>query len=93
VHTTLGRKRQVSEFKASLVYTVSTRTARATQRNPILEGKKPANSVFKGLAFLWHYLILAFPAPCKFSMALAMLELILYTRLALNSEIYLPLPS
>jgi hypothetical protein len=31
----LGRQRQViSEFEASLVYRVSSRTARATQRNP-----------------------------------------------------------
>jgi hypothetical protein len=34
-----GRDRQISEFKASLVYKVSSRTARATQRNPFL--KKP----------------------------------------------------
>jgi hypothetical protein len=30
-----GRGRWISEFKASLVYKVSSRTARATQRNPI----------------------------------------------------------
>jgi hypothetical protein len=29
-----GRGRQISEFKASLVYKVSSRTARAMQRNP-----------------------------------------------------------
>jgi hypothetical protein len=29
-----GRGRLISEFKASLVYKVSSRTARATQRNP-----------------------------------------------------------
>jgi hypothetical protein len=28
-----GRGRRISEFKASLVYRVSSRTARATQRN------------------------------------------------------------
>ena len=28
------------EFEASLVYRVSSRTARATQRNPVLKGKK-----------------------------------------------------
>jgi hypothetical protein len=32
-----GRGRQISEFKASLVYKVSSRTARATQRNPVLK--------------------------------------------------------
>jgi hypothetical protein len=29
-----GRGRQISEFEASLVYRVSSRTARAIQRNP-----------------------------------------------------------
>ena len=32
-----GRGRWISEFKASLVYRVSSRTARATQRNPVLK--------------------------------------------------------
>jgi hypothetical protein len=35
-----GRGRWISEFKASLVYKVSSRTARATQRNPVLGKKK-----------------------------------------------------
>jgi hypothetical protein len=30
-----GRSRQISEFKASLVYKVSSRTAWAIQRNPV----------------------------------------------------------
>jgi hypothetical protein len=30
-----GRGRQISEFEASLVFKVSSRTARATQRNPV----------------------------------------------------------
>jgi hypothetical protein len=30
-----GRGRQISEFEASLIYKVSSRTARATQRNPV----------------------------------------------------------
>jgi hypothetical protein len=30
-----GRGRQISEFKDSLVYRVSSRTARAIQRNPV----------------------------------------------------------
>jgi hypothetical protein len=34
-----GRDRQISEFEASLVYKVRSRTARATQRNPV--SKKP----------------------------------------------------
>jgi hypothetical protein len=32
-----GRGRQISEFEASLVYRVNFRTARATQRNPVME--------------------------------------------------------
>jgi hypothetical protein len=35
-----GRGRRISKFKASLVYRVSSRTARAIQRNPVLEKKK-----------------------------------------------------
>jgi hypothetical protein len=35
-----GRGRRISEFKASLVYKVSSRTARATQRNPGLKTKQ-----------------------------------------------------
>jgi hypothetical protein len=32
--------RQISEFEASLIYRVSSRTARATQRNPVSKKKK-----------------------------------------------------
>jgi hypothetical protein len=35
-----GRGRQISEFEASLVYKVSSRTARAIQRNPVSKKKK-----------------------------------------------------
>jgi hypothetical protein len=35
-----GRGRWISEFEDSLVYRVSSRTARATQRNPV-STKKP----------------------------------------------------
>jgi hypothetical protein len=35
-----GRVRWISEFEASLVYRVSSRTARAIQRNPVSK-KKP----------------------------------------------------
>jgi hypothetical protein len=35
-----GRGRQISEFEASLVYRVSSRTARAIQRNPVSKKKK-----------------------------------------------------
>jgi hypothetical protein len=37
----LGRQIQaISELEASLVYKVSSRTAKATQRNPVLKEKK-----------------------------------------------------
>jgi hypothetical protein len=35
-----GRGRWISEFEASLVYKVSSRTARATQRNPVSKQKQ-----------------------------------------------------
>jgi hypothetical protein len=35
-----GRGRWISEFEASLVYRVSSRIARATQRNPVLKNNK-----------------------------------------------------
>jgi hypothetical protein len=34
-----GRGRWISEFEASLVYKVSSRTARAIQRNPVSKNK------------------------------------------------------
>ena len=34
-----GRGRQISELEASLVYKVSSRIARATQRNPVSKNK------------------------------------------------------
>jgi hypothetical protein len=36
----LGRGRRISEFEASLVYRVSSRTAEAIQRSPVSEKKK-----------------------------------------------------
>jgi hypothetical protein len=35
-----GRGRRISEFKANLVYKVSSRKARATQRNPVSKKNK-----------------------------------------------------
>jgi hypothetical protein len=35
-----GRGRWISEFKESLVYRVSSRTARDTQRNPVSKNQK-----------------------------------------------------
>jgi hypothetical protein len=39
-----GRGRQISEFEASLVYRVSSRTARATKRNPVSKTNKQTNT-------------------------------------------------
>jgi hypothetical protein len=41
-----GRGRWISEFKAGLVYRVSSRTARATQRNPVLKNQKKKKKEF-----------------------------------------------
>jgi hypothetical protein len=38
-----GRGKQISEFEDSLVYRVSSRTARATQKNPVSKNKKQTN--------------------------------------------------
>jgi hypothetical protein len=35
-----GRDRRISEFEASLINRVSSRTARATQRNPVSKNQK-----------------------------------------------------
>ena len=35
-----GRGRRISEFEASLIYSVSSRTARATQINPVSKNQK-----------------------------------------------------
>jgi hypothetical protein len=37
--------RQISEFEASLVYRVSSRTVKATQRNPFLKNQKIKNKI------------------------------------------------
>ena len=43
-----GRGRQISEFEASLVYRVSSRTARAIQRNPVSKNQtKPTKQTKK----------------------------------------------
>jgi len=44
-----GRQRQAdSEFEASLLYRVSSRTARATQRNPVSKKKKKKRKEERG---------------------------------------------
>jgi hypothetical protein len=54
-----GRGRQIPEFKASLVYRVSSRTARATQRNPVSKTNKQTNKIpFKLVFNYFIYLLL-----------------------------------
>jgi hypothetical protein len=43
-----GRGRWISEFKASLVYRVCSRTGRVTQRNPVSKNKKQNKTKQKG---------------------------------------------
>jgi hypothetical protein len=40
-----GKGRQISEFQASLVYKVSSRTARAIQRNPVSKINKQTKNL------------------------------------------------
>jgi hypothetical protein len=47
-----GRGRRISEFEASLVYRVSSRTARATQRNPVSKNQKQKIKNKRTLAIL-----------------------------------------
>jgi hypothetical protein len=42
-----GRGRQISKFEASLVYRVSSRIARAAQRNPVLKNKSKNKNIKK----------------------------------------------
>jgi hypothetical protein len=42
-----GRDRQISEFEANLIYKVGSRTARATQRNPVSENKQTNKQTHK----------------------------------------------
>jgi hypothetical protein len=52
-----GRGRQISEFEASLVYRLSSKTARAAQRNPVLKTNKQTNkNEADSLSFLKIYL-------------------------------------
>jgi hypothetical protein len=46
-----GRGRQISEFEASLVYKVSSRTARAIQRNSLSGEKKRKKKTYSEISF------------------------------------------
>ena len=47
IHNLGGRGRQISELEASLSFRVSSRTARATQRNPVSKYKTKENKILK----------------------------------------------
>jgi hypothetical protein len=49
-----GRGRQLSEFEVSLVYKVSSRTARATQRNPVSKKTKQKTTTTKIICVNQH---------------------------------------
>jgi hypothetical protein len=55
-----GRGRQISEFEASLVYRVSSKTARATQRNPVSKTTTTTKSIklmsSLGKPFLFYFI-------------------------------------
>jgi hypothetical protein len=53
------RDRQISKFEASLIYRVSSRTARAIQRNPV--SKKQNKEVEKKVWYWGSYLIWTIP--------------------------------
>jgi hypothetical protein len=48
-----GRGRRISEFEASLVYKVSSRTARATQRNPVSKNQERERELFLFRVYIW----------------------------------------
>jgi hypothetical protein len=53
-----GRGKQISEFEASLVYKVSSRTARAIQRNPVSKKKKKNQKNY--LFYIHEYTVAVF---------------------------------
>jgi hypothetical protein len=58
-----GRGRWISEFEASLVYRVSSRTARATHRNPVSKNqkkKKPKKKKKSSFYILSNYISMKF---------------------------------
>ena len=90
-----GRGRWISEFEASLVYRVSSRTARAIQRNPVSKRERerererePIETLYLLLpgVFLFVYFVVVFFKTGFLCIALAVLKLTLWTRLASNSQ-------
>ena len=65
-----GRGRWISEFKTGLVYKVSSRTATATQRNPVFitarSWKKPrCPSTEKWIQKMWYIYTMEYYSPIK----------------------------
>ena len=54
------RGRRISEFEASLVYKVSSRTARAIQRNPVSKNQKKKKTKKKNKKILYHVKVTVF---------------------------------
>jgi hypothetical protein len=54
------RGRRISEFKASLVYKVSSRTATAIQRNPVSKNQKNKKYISKDRIILCHKNVVKF---------------------------------
>jgi hypothetical protein len=50
-----GRGRRISKFKASLVYRVSSKTARATQRNPVSKKQNKTKQIL--FSIQWYCLL------------------------------------
>jgi hypothetical protein len=57
-----GRGRRISEFEASLVYKVSSRTARALQRNPVPKNQNPKKKKKKHFMYM---VVLCMTALCE----------------------------
>jgi hypothetical protein len=55
-----GRGRRISEFEASLVYRVSSRTARAAQKNPVSEPHSPKKGKTEKVQTIWKSMPVAF---------------------------------
>jgi hypothetical protein len=49
-----GRDRQISEFEASLVYKVSSRTAKTIKRNPVSKSQKKKKDIFANETCLYN---------------------------------------
>ena len=74
-----GRGRQTSEFKASLVYRVSSRTARAIQRNPVKKvllyhTPEKLSSLLRDLSRFWAFKLVSIKCIQELSYQILVLE-------------------